>query len=699
MRPLFTLTLLFGFCSFAHGQPPCVLPEEAAEALDQPAALLALPSDQFFQHLETFSAAAHPPDELWPLLERCLQERTSERSEGDPETPEDDIDAAERAAWQREFACATLATELARQGTSSDHTALWSTFDDLRDDHPLRAAIVRGVLDSRLLDAAGQATAVTARAVAGEPDPLLPPVPRRASRFLDERPEPSWLTDAAPELREAWRAATAARRAYRRATFAFAGEEPTSFLSAEGTFFEAIADYLRGRVAPAESARRIGRFEWGSWCGTGADVFDEPRDRTLLLAFVDLGRPDLAAGALLDVARDRRGNLGVDWRGLAPRVGLDWEQLALGSFLAGDASAAAALAAHGSEQAARQLLAALTIPDPYADAGARLGDSDLAIASVAALVAPDGDCGDGPFHSVDVERKSPELPDGVQLEALAALAERVDAEAGLDAASEAARQLHRLCRVESLPVFEQMSRSPYAAVRELAAQALSELGAYAPATPPSAPVIFRVRIDGIPWQGPLHSTVLRADRSTSETRQPDAQGAVAFDRDPFVDRRAPVLAVRLSTPELAEEAGTWFLVQEPAPGSLDAPVDITVETRLVTLGLPLEHEGACADASCRLGLEAELTPEWLPSSEDAAAADYRHFESIAEERPLRAGVPWTARLAIGFRYRAVVTGAGGRWISPVVEPGREAVTVALRGDRLRPTNEWRDPEVANLLEP
>lgn len=694
MRPLFLLGLLFGFCSLAHGQEGCTVPEASGESLE-PAALLDLPSDQFFRGLKTLAVAEHPPATLWPLLERCLRERVPDEKDV-PEVPDEVDEEAARAAWEREYACATLTTELASRGASSDHESLWEIFDQLEGDDALRGAIVRGVLDSRLALAAGHASPVAAR-TGGEPDPLIPPVPARARRLLAAEPEPSWLADAEPELRDAWRTVSGARLVYLQATLALAGDEPLSFHSAEGRFFEAISDYLRGRIAPAQAVRRIGRFEWGAWCGTGANAFTDPRDRALLLAFIDLGRPDLAAVPLLDMAREERDAMGVAWRGLATRLGFDWEWLALGSFLTGDASAATSLAVHGSEQGARRLLSALAIPAPYGDAGELLGHSEQAIASVAALVAEGDSCGDTGLHSLDVERKASELPADVQSDALSALAALVDEEAGLDEASEAARQLHRLCRRESVPAFEQMARSRYASVRVLGAQALQALGREAPAARVAAPVSFRLRVDGVPWQGPVHTTVQRRDRTSSETRQANERGALAFDRDAFLDRRAPAVAVRLRATDLSAEESTWFQVDAPSPADLDAPVDVAVRTRAVTFALPVEQAGACADGRCRLELEAELRLDWLPAPSDADATEYRHFESIAEERPLRAGVPWTTRLAVGFRYRALVKGEAGHWTTPVIEPGTEPVTAVLRGDRLEAASDW--PEIDGTLLP
>ncbi len=70
-------------------------------------------------------------------------------------------------------------------------------------------------------------------------------------------------------------------------------------------FRRAIADYLRGRLSASQALAAVGPLVWGGWCGTGADSLYTPKDKILLLALLELGRYDLAAGVALSLAPPR----------------------------------------------------------------------------------------------------------------------------------------------------------------------------------------------------------------------------------------------------------------------------------------------------------------------------------------------------------------------------------------------------------
>jgi hypothetical protein len=651
-------------------------------------------SKEFFRSLQALNLHELSPESLWPLLEGCQRQLTDSALETDADAME--LDAGqEQAAWMRRYTCSSLATELARRGSTSDRDRLWRTFDDSETDDEARAGIVRGMLASRLREAAADPAPVAAAVPPANGDPFAGPLPARFADVVgsfEQQAVPAWFQEGSPELREAWRLAASAERAYLRATLVLAGEDPLSYMVNEAAFLEAVADYLRGRIPAAEALKRVGRFEWGGGCGFGAGAFHEPRDQVVLLALMELGRADLAAGAMLAVANGDV--LGTPtpltgevrtWPRLAERLGVDWERLAIGSLLDRSPQAAMAVALLGSEQGARLLLRAMEQRAPDGDGVERLGDGDTSMATIAALVRPGEGCDGFAKSSIDEVREASELPIDIQLEALAALAASADDASGLEVASEAARQLHRLCRVESLPAFEAMSRSRFSVLREHAARARHVLAGDGLVTAAATPVEFRVIVDGAPWHGGVVATLLRGDGWTYETIEADSQGRLNLQRDPFVDSKAPVRGVRIEAPGLDGPAATWFAGEARAPRDLQAITVVSVETQGVTIVLPDQHAGRCAEGACRVQLEVERPITIDDGSEPGM--EYRSFRTIGSSRALHSGERWTVRLVRGFRYRAIVKSARGSWTSSIVVPRAQPLTLTLRGDRLRSLEE------------
>jgi hypothetical protein len=180
---------------------------------------------------------------------------------------------------------------------------------------------------------------------------------------------------------------------------------------------------VRGRASALDALQRAGRYEWGSWCGVGANAFGEPQDQLLMLLLLELGQLELARGALVDLAfqealtrsvgEDAEGS-DTTWHRLAARLGVDWESLALGSLLDGYVTGGLEIAARGTEQGARLLLAALELPAPDEDAGL-IGDDVTAIAALAALVRPSDRCSFEQSSSRDELREAADLPPDVEL--------------------------------------------------------------------------------------------------------------------------------------------------------------------------------------------------------------------------------------------------------------------------------------------
>jgi hypothetical protein len=92
-----------------------------------------------------------------------------------------------------------------------------------------------------------------------------------------------------------------------------------------------------GKPEP-ESWKHLLEHQWGHWCGTGSETLYHPRNRALLLSFLADGKLQEAAGvALAQVPamsvnrnQDNMDSVAVD---LITALGLDWEQVALGSIL------------------------------------------------------------------------------------------------------------------------------------------------------------------------------------------------------------------------------------------------------------------------------------------------------------------------------------------------------------------------------
>jgi hypothetical protein len=663
------------------------------------------------------------PAELWPLLEACADGASAAQSSDEEavavfvdEGTGFDSGSEGMQEWMRRGRCGSIGQELARRGGDAYREALWVVFDDPATDDEVRTGVVRGMLEARLEEASAGPAGPTPPSGRDprSPDPLRAPMPARHARLasdLDEPREPEWSGDAAAELRAAYRRATSARRAYFHARLVLAGEQPASFVAERAGFFEAVAEYLRGRVSAAEALLRIGRYEWGSWCGTGSDVFDEPRDRALLLILLELGRHDLAAGALLAIADGEQRSAAASvpdgerpapaWLRLAERLGLDWEELVIGSLLDRSWAGAESVAVHGTPRGARLLLHALDQRAPHGGGGEAIGDSEAALATAAALVTRGSGCDGFARSSLDLDRAAGELLGDLQAEALEAIAARAVDEAGLELAREAARQLHRLCRVESVPAFEAMSRSVFGAVRREARDALRALAGAEPEIESAPGVVFRVRVDGTPWQGALQASVRRRPHTTTQTLETDATGQLSLDRDLFVDPKRPVEAVRLELSRFGGASDTWFGADVGPPADLAAVAELSVDTQRVVLELPAAHAGPCAASPCTVRLEAETRLEregdadWSPA--DGAAEGYRFFERVTADRLLRADGSWSVRLGRASRYRAVLSaGVAGSWTSPVVELGAAPVTLTLRGDLLRSFAELSEDEDADL---
>jgi hypothetical protein len=634
-------------------------PDPAADADDDPAGFLLPGSD-----LATVRST----------LERCLGQEIGTRAERPA--------GSDAEAWHLTWNCQRAAEALAER--EPDHRTVWDLHDGLPMAAPLRGALVSGLLAGRLREV----SEASAPLAGGAPRGLLA-LPAIQPAKPPAR-EPGWIGQAAPEVALAWRGAWSARQHWFDILRALAGEHPRSFLAESSAFFESIAAYLRGTDSPAEAVARIGSFAWGSWCGTGSDALRTPQDTALTLAFLDLGALDQARAGVVAQLR-ARGMVGVDpgsrqdWTHLADRLGVDWEALAVAALLDGDGGSAELLGRLGSEHGARLLLAsARPDPDPASDRPDQLA----VLAALAALVEPGSACPAPPgLSSLDLPARQQPLPGDVQLDALELMAGLGEPPAGLEQASEAARQLRRLCRPESLPAFEVMAGSRYSAVRQPAQEALRALGVRRPVPRRTPALTVRLVVDEQPWIAPVTTVLQRGGGFVESTQDANRRGEIVLDRDPFLDTRRPVSFVSLRAARL-EQSTTWFAVELPAADVLGGAARFATATTTVQVTFPVARAGACAADTCQMRLEAELPYDFEPG--------VRAFQEILPERPVKPGTALGFRLQRDHRYRAVVQAGPLRWASPAFVLTAEPRLLELAGDDLRPPGDWTSDTGTNM---
>jgi len=173
---------------------------------------------------------------------------------------------------------------------------------------------------------------------------------------------PEHLKEAPAELQQAWWAFRQATRDDEKARPRPPKGEGIAFQSNEPVFQRAVAGLLRGRTSPADAIGELSRFEWGGWCGTGSESLYMPQSKALMIAYLRLGRIDLATAASAGIGGwtmgpDRDGPAPWDRRLLAA-AGIDWERFYRGAVVSGRTSFAEAVAREGSDHAAQQLVTA-----------------------------------------------------------------------------------------------------------------------------------------------------------------------------------------------------------------------------------------------------------------------------------------------------------------------------------------------------
>jgi hypothetical protein len=511
-----------------------------------------------------------PPsaDASWAVLEGCLDDPRLE--------PGSDQDF--RQKWPRVQQCGEAAREIVRTGTDADGERLWSVFDELPEGSPIAADVLDAFLDRHMERDLAVLEGSAAPATSDRPGVALE--------------IPDFLRDAPAELQQAWRVYQTVVEARQNTRDRRSADDTIAFQSNQPAFRRTVADLLRGRVTAAEGVRELSRYEWGGWCGTGSFMLTVPQSKALLIAHLQLGQVELALAASegLDLSFLGAERQTARWdRRLLAAAGIDWEGFYLGGVLSGQADLANTLARHGSERAARHLLAAAHVVEAAAEE--EWNTSDSLLWPLAAVVESSGSCtGYGTSDSREVHRDPEAAPVGgaIQEDVLDLLAEKVGPDAGLDEAETASHLLVQLCRPESRPTFRAMLRSPYDEVRNRGAIGLRALGETVAYPRPSRPVAFRVVVDGKPAAQRKVEWTLRTGEGNEESSSADSdvEGVVRLSRDRFLDPRRRVTSVRLSAPDLASASDVWFAASLDPPADLDAVSTVSVRTGSLTVDIP-----------------------------------------------------------------------------------------------------------------
>jgi hypothetical protein len=558
------------------------------------------------------------PEAAWIVLEGCADDAPI-----DPRTAND-----YQKMFARTLQCGEAARTIVNAGTDADRERLWSVYDGLGDDASIATDVIVALLDWHV-----------ERALAGleESPPRAPEPPQVA-----DLPLPRFLVRAPVELQQAWRAYQAVTRNDAQPRERRPSEDRISFQENEPAFRRTVAGFLRQRVSAAEAAREVSRYEWGGWCGTGSEALYGPRSKVLLIAHLEGRRPDLALAASGGLGYRVMGSddQPVRWdRRLLAASGIDWERFYLGGVLSGEADLANELARHGSDRAARQLLAVAqlvaaaeddvandTATDRDTEATAaedtameatgedeeQLPDTESLLWPLAAVVDPSGECtAYGTSDSRDVLRDPEASPIAgeVQEDVLELIARNVGPGAGLSEAETASHLLVRLCREESLPAFRAMLESPYEEVRKKGAIGLRAFAEAFSEPRPSRPVAFRVVVDGKPAAQRKVEWSLESKEGdeTTSSAESDRDGLVRIARDPFVDPKNRVTSVRLSAPELAVASDVWFDAGLDTPEDLDAVSTVLVRTGTLSVVVPRSLMTDAEGRASTLRLLAEVT--------------------------------------------------------------------------------------------
>jgi hypothetical protein len=560
-------------------------------------------------------------------------------------------------SMERALACHAAARDVLRLGDESDRDRLWDRHSGLPAWETLGSLLFTSLVESYVADSVnGMDDAIAAAATI----PVGPVA-------TDDLPA-AYLEQASPELKHAlalflhlWSGA------WPQSTVPEGQRIAYQSVDGRRRFDQLVSNFLRGRGSPSEVRTALERFEWGGFCGNGASVFTDSVLATRLIASIREQRldPHAATAFALGRATVEDGPLAGAQRRLLKAAGIDWETLLVGAVASGQGQHIPALAREGSDRAARLLLELVALEDQAPADERMLGD---ALTPLAGFVTAEGPCdGYATVSSEDAVRdpEAPPVDPHVQLTILDRLEQAVQPGVALTEAQNASHVLLRLCRGESREAFRAMLRSPYSQVRERGVLALRALGETLPDATASAPVAFRLLVDGRPWSGPV-SWELEGDQSHHSIGTADGDGVLRMERDPFLDPVNPVQSVRLSS-SLESPGDTWFSLRFRTPADLDARTLLAVRTgSLQVVVPPAARPGPAAPESAFLMLLTDDSDQ----GPDRLALPIAHM-------PVRAGRYVFPHLQQG-RYQARVYVSDDEVLeSRVVEVGDEPRTVEL----------------------
>jgi hypothetical protein len=201
------------------------------------------------------TAADAKADDPWPAILRCRSELAG-------------VPAGDTARFQQAYECGSQAGRLAWSGSSEDRSRLWEVYDGLPSGGVMAKKLLEGFMTARLAE------------IVGRLEPARSPAPEVRS------------------LEEARRLHASVERGYQEALKALQTGSPYGFQTRR-ELAEAAVELLRGRASPERTVERVGRLSPNPFSCLRTSIRDDPQAVVLMLAYLEQGRYDLAAGALL----------------------------------------------------------------------------------------------------------------------------------------------------------------------------------------------------------------------------------------------------------------------------------------------------------------------------------------------------------------------------------------------------------------
>jgi hypothetical protein len=404
------------------------------------------------------------------------------------------------------------------------------------------------------------------------------------------------LKAAPPELQEAW-------RVYQRATASFENGFPKvdvqiDVSANEKSFYKLIDAALAGSTGLEDEIRQFAY--------TGANCLnitteEDAKDIAMLLMLLRERRLDEAIGAALRVAGAEGSTSSPEKIAgsiveLIEACGLDWEMIFAGGQAAKEVKGRwsgssnpflSALAKFGSERAGLLVnqLAHLSNRDARA---AYIGAFATWIETTPKRQKCNGkDVGVG--RSDDQIRAGKTMPQAVQVASLHATEEFSTVDCSEELALYALNIFGRTQAYSSIPALQALTRHVSSDVARDAATVLCAMGFITARQSGSAPVRFRILLNGKPISSGQRVawTISSTVDTVSDRTEANADGVVELPRHHFLDTSRPAKDVEFNAWGHQANEPT-FSATAPAPGSLDATTDVPV--RLSPLEITLMNQ-------------------------------------------------------------------------------------------------------------